>query len=261
MSDPTPAGTGRPWWRGLPVRMRRAWSEQVHGRRRYVSAFVLLMAAALITVSARVAGGHDLRPARNSDLIGLVESQGQHNRDLAAQAQHLQSDVRQLTGSAAPAPPDPRMSAAAVAAGTVAVTGPGVRVTLNDAPLSVQPVGVDPDLLVVHQQDIQTFTNLLWRAGAEAMSIQGVRIGSTSSIKCVGNTVIVGGVPYAPPYVIEAIGDQRAMLNALATDPGAVIYRQYVTAYGLGYTQQGVGTLKLPAWNGPAALTYATPMP
>ncbi len=261
MSDPAPAGRHQIRWRALPARLQRAWSSQVHGRRRYVSAVVVLMAAALITVSARVAGGHDLRPARNSNLIGLVESQGQHNRDLAAQVQNLQSDVAKLTGAAAPAAPDAGMSAAAVAAAAVAVTGPGVRVSLNDAPLSVQPVGVDPDLLVVHQQDIQTFTNLLWRAGAEAMSIQGVRIGATSSIKCVGNTVIVGGVPYAPPYVIEAIGDQRAMLQALATDPGANIYRQYVTAYGLGYSQQSVDVLRLPAWNGAAALTYATPNP
>ncbi|HET9128012.1 MAG TPA: DUF881 domain-containing protein, partial [Propionibacteriaceae bacterium] len=201
MTEPTPSRPTVAWWRALPSRLRRSWSAQVHGRRRYVSALVLLMAAALITVSAKVAGGQDLRPTRNSDLIDLVESQGQHNRALAAQVQQLQGQVQQLAAQASPAP-QAGVSQAAVAAGSVPVSGPGVRVTLNDAPLSVQPVGVDPDMLVVHQQDIQTFTNLLWRAGAEAMSIQGVRIGSTSSIKCVGNTVIVGGVPYAPPYVI-----------------------------------------------------------
>ena len=260
MTDPTPPRPAAPWWRGVPARLRRSWSAQVHGRRRYVSALVLLMAAALITVSAKVAGGQDLRPARNSDLIDLVETQGQHNRDLAAQVQQLQSQVQQLTGQAS-ASPQAGVTQAAVAAGSVAVTGPGVRVTLNDAPLTVQPVGVDPDMLVVHQQDIQTFTNLLWRAGAEAMTIQGVRIGSTSSIKCVGNTVIVGGVPYAPPYVIEAIGDQQAMLGALASDPGAIIYRQYVTAYGLGYSQQTVSQLKLPGWTGASDLGWATPRP
>lgn len=260
MTEPTPGGTGVRWWRALPSRLRRSWSAQVHGRRRYVSALVLLMAAALITVSAKVAGGQDLRPARNSDLIDLVETQGQHNRDLAAQVQQLQSQVQQLTGQAS-ASPKVGTSRAALAAGSVAVSGPGVRVTLTDAPLSVQPVGVDPDMLVVHQQDIQTFTNLLWRSGAEAMTIQGVRIGSTSSIKCVGNTVIVGGVPYAPPYVIEAIGPQQAMLDALASDSGAIIYRQYVTAYGLGYSQQAVSQLKLPAWTGAADLAWATPKP
>ena len=260
MSDPVPPAPPTRSWRTLPARLRRSWSAQVHGRRHYVSALVLLMAAALITVSAKVAGGQDLRPARNSDMIDLVQAQGEHNRDLAAQVQQLQSDVQQLTRQAS-ASPRPGASQAALAAGSVAVSGPGVRVVLSDAPLSVQPVGVDPDMLVVHQQDIQTFTNLLWRAGAEAMSIQGVRIGSTSSIKCVGNTVIVGGVPYAPPYVIEAIGDQQRMLDALASDPGAIIYRQYVTAYGLGYSQQTASALKLPAWNGAADLSWATPKP
>ena len=79
--------------------------------------------------------------------------------------------------------------------------------TLTDAPRSVDVPGLDPNVLVVHQQDIQAFVNALWAGGAEAISLQGQRLISTTGIKCVGNTVVLDGVPYSPPYVIEAIGD------------------------------------------------------
>ncbi len=62
----------------------------------------------------------------------------------------------------------------------------------------------------MHQQDIQAYVNALWAGGAEAITLQGQRLISTTGIKCVGNTVVLDGVPYSPPYVIEAIGDVGA---------------------------------------------------
>ena len=99
--------------------------------------------------------------------------------------------------------------------GLTALEGPGLRVTLTDAPKSVDPGGEDPNLLVVHQQDIQAFVNALWAGGAEAIALQGQRLISTTGIKCVGNTVLLDGVPYSPPYVIEAIGDTASMNEEL----------------------------------------------
>ena len=69
---------------------------------------------------------------------------------------------------------------ASAQAGFTPVTGPPVTVTLDDAPASITADGVDPDLLVVHQQDIQAVVNALWRGGAEAMTIQGQRVISTT---------------------------------------------------------------------------------
>ena len=83
--------------------------------------------------------------------------------------------------------------------GLTALHGPGIRVTLTDAPKSVNPEGVDPNLLVVHQQDIQAFVNALWVGGAEAISLQGQRLISTTGIKCVGNTVVLDGSPTLRP--------------------------------------------------------------
>jgi uncharacterized protein YlxW (UPF0749 family) len=89
-------------------------------------------------------------------------------------------------------------------------------VILDDAPASVAANGIEPDLLVVHQQDIQAVVNALWSGGAEAMTIQEQRVISTTAVKCVGNTVVLHGIPYAPPYRIRAIGDPLRLHAALA---------------------------------------------
>src|ERR671923_1950991 len=97
------------------------------------------------------------------------------------------------------------------------VSGPGLVVTLDDAPEeALEDPSVNPNLLVVHQQDIQAFVNALWAAGADAVSLQGQRLISTTGIKCVGNTVVLEGVPYSPPYRIEAVGNVEALQASLA---------------------------------------------
>jgi uncharacterized protein YlxW (UPF0749 family) len=103
--------------------------------------------------------------------------------------------------------------------------------------------------------------NALWAGGAEAMTIQGQRVISTTGIKCVGNTVVLHGVPYAPPYVIEAIGDADSLLAAINDSPSIQIYKQYVDAYGLGYAVDRVAAIEAPAFSGSVGLRFAAPVP
>ena len=159
----------------------------------------------------------DLRPGRNTDLVSLVQAQSRRNAELARDVTARRAEVDALsTEQTDQSDLAPRLAERAAQAGLTAVTGPAVTVTLDDAPESVSANGLDPDLLVVHQQDIQAVVNALWSGGAEAMTIQGQRVISTTGVKCVGNTVVLHGVPYAPPYVISAIGDQRRLRAALA---------------------------------------------
>ena len=81
-------------------------------------------------------------------------------------------------------------------AGLTPRSGPAVTVTLTDAPIEVaDDYSGNPNDLVVHQQDIQAVVNAMWRGGAEAVTVQGQRIVSTTGIKCSGNTVQLQGVP------------------------------------------------------------------
>ena len=135
-------------------------------------------------------------------------------------------------------------------AGQRPVKGPAVVVALSDAPSGVRPAGVSPELLVVHQQDIQAVVNALWSGGAEAMTIQGQRVTSRTGVKCVGNSVVLHGVPYAPPYEVAAIGEPDRLERALADSTAVQIYRQYVSGYGLGYTQRREASVTMPAYRG-----------
>src|SRR5581483_10447361 len=94
-----------------------------------------------------------------------------------------------------------------------------------------------PDDLVVHQQDIQGVLNALWSAGAEAVQMQDQRLIATSAPRCVGNTLLLNGRTYSPPYTIAAVGDATAMQAALAAAPLVILYKQYVVRFGLGYTE------------------------
>ena len=214
----------------------------------------------MIMVSAWNAQGSDLRPGRNTDLVGLIQDQSRRNAELVRRLTGVREEVDRL--SAAENEPDlaPLRDHQAVAAGLTAVVGPAVTVTLSDAPASVAADGIDPDLLVVHQQDIQAVVNALWGGGAEAMTIQGQRVISTTGVKCVGNTVVLHGVPYAPPYAISAMGDPARLHAALASSEPIQIYQQYVQAYGLGYHEQELPKATFPAHEGALDLPNSRPL-
>ena len=227
---------------------------------RILTVTICVLAGLMVMVSAVNARGSDLRPGRNTDLVSLVKAQSRRNAELARDVTVRRAEVDALsTKQTAQSDLAPRLAERAAQGGLTAVTGPAVTVTLDDAPESVSSNGLDPDLLVVHQQDIQAVVNALWSGGAEAMTIQGQRVISTTGVKCVGNTVVLHGVPYAPPYVISAIGDQRRLRAALTDSSAVAIYRQYVDAYGLVYRQRSPDQVTLGAYQGLLDLQYAVP--
>jgi uncharacterized protein YlxW (UPF0749 family) len=131
-------------------------------------------------------------------------------------------------------------------------------VVLDDAPRDQElPENVDTNRLVVHQQDIQAVVNALWAGGAEAMTLQGQRVISTTGIKCVGNTVILHGVPYSPPYRISAIGDSADMVGALGDSAYIQAYLDGVRKYGLGWQLESEASIEAPAYDGVTEMRYA----
>ena len=230
---------------------------------RSASVIVMALAGLMMTTAATNSRGHDLRPERDTDMATLVRSQASHNAALQKEAAGLRAQVEDLSkANQTPGVTSSVISSASALAPSVgleAVSGKALRVTLDDAPLSENPDGVDANMLVVHQQDIQMVVNTLWSGGAEAMTIQGQRVISTTAGKCVGNTVVLHGVAYAPPYVIEAIGDLNAMQKALDTSEAVRIYKEYVSAYQLGWSVERAGQVTMPAYTGAVAVSHATP--
>ena len=146
-------------------------------------------------------------------------------------------------------------------AGLTPMVGPGLTVTLDDStrdPAAALPVGVSPDDLVVHQQDLQAVVNALWAGGAQGVQVMDQRLLATSAVRCVGNTLILGGRVYSPPFSVTAVGDVAGMQRALQVAPGLVIYRQWVDLVGLGYQVAGHARTTLPAYQGGLDLPHAS---
>ena len=215
-------------------------------------------AGLLFATSASTAGGTDLRAGRRLQLGELISRervevarQERAAADLRAQVQRAGADAAARDGRVA------REKAGgdtlALAAGTMAVAGPALTVSLDDAPAGSR--SANPDDLVVHQQDVQAVVNALWVGGAEAMTLMGQRVISTSAVRCVGNTVVLHGQVYGPPFIVTAVGDREAMRAALAREPGIALFRRYVDAFGLGYAVTAQDDARLPAYNGPLELS------
>jgi uncharacterized protein YlxW (UPF0749 family) len=225
---------------------------------------VAAAAGLLFATSAQTSQGTDLRSSGRSDLADVVRAQDRTVRLRGATVQQLQAEVDALTAKAAPgnktvARLRAQAGALAPVAGIQAVTGPALSVSLNDSKRTAAslPKGATADDLVVHQQDVENVVNALWAGGAEAMMLQDQRVISTSSVRCVGNTLILQGRVYSPPYVIQAIGDPAAMRAALDRSVQVGIYLQYVEVYGLGYDVKGMGKATFPAYAGSLSLLNA----
>jgi uncharacterized protein YlxW (UPF0749 family) len=231
------------------------------------AAIVPLVAAGaglLFATSAQTSQGTDLRSSGRSDLVDVVRAQDRTVRLHIAAVQQLQAEVDALTARAAPGNATVarlRANSATLApiVGTQAVTGPAISVSLDDAKRSAAslPTGFTADDIVVHQQDVQSVVNALWAGGAEAMMLMDQRIISTSAVRCVGNTLILQGRVYSPPYVIQAIGSLPAMRAALDQSQQVQIYRQYVKLLGLGYDVKSIGNAIFPAYAGSLSLLNA----
>jgi uncharacterized protein YlxW (UPF0749 family) len=227
---------------------------------------VALAAGLLFATSGRTAQGTDLRAGEIADLSQLIE-QRQHDQALQReQLSELEGQVHRLTEQAATrdgavAAAQAEGQAGAMSAGLVALQGPGVVITLDDAPSRPDgslPTDARPDDLVIHQSDVQAVVNALWAAAADGVAVMDQRLIATSAVRCVGNTLLLQGRTYSPPFVITAIVDADAARAQLAVSPQVAVFEQAVEAFGLTFEVIEQGEVTVPAYDGPLAMEYAT---
>jgi uncharacterized protein YlxW (UPF0749 family) len=228
---------------------------------------VCLLAGLLLAATHGVSGGAEIRRSDAPRMVDLVREAQQSVDRLTAERDSLVTTIDTHHGGspgadAALAAITNRSAKLAVDAGLDPMHGRGLVVTLNDAQRDAEgrfPRDATPDDLVVHQQDIQAVLNALWSAGAEGIQMQDQRIIGTSAPRCVGNTLLLNGRTYSPPYVITAIGDAAAMQAALAAAPLVILYKQYVVRFGLGYTEEPRADVRLAGHNEPVRMRFAKP--
>jgi len=223
-------------------------------------AAVLIAFLAVVAVRSRPANPETRLPGRYK-LADLIEQQQASATKLRKEVASLRSQVASEQAAAEQRSGGTQQRAGEVAAvstmaGLSAVEGPGLRVTLSDSKLDEPPTGGNVNDLVIHSQDVQAVVNGLWRAGAEAMAINGQRVVSTSAILCVGNTLLLNGTVSSPPYVVSAVGASKDRFD---TDRLIRRLKSDATVFGLTFSVDKASSLQLPAYAGSTRLSYAKP--
>ncbi|HEX5417464.1 MAG TPA: DUF881 domain-containing protein [Chloroflexota bacterium] len=135
-------------------------------------------------------------------------------------------------------------------AGTVPLAGQGIEVLLDDSMQHPTLPADDPNNFIVHEYQIRDVVNLLWQAGAVGVSVNGERFVNSTSVYCVGTTILINDTRTSPPYRIRAVGDPAALKAALADGNALKDIKSRALAYGLVFQVSRSGAFTLPAFDG-----------
>jgi uncharacterized protein YlxW (UPF0749 family) len=222
----------------------------------FVVAAALGLGVAAATLALRTPTADD-RQARQ-----LLEQQVRDRKDEVEQLTAANADAAGQIAAlqdAALRSEDPALLDAArrwsIGSAVAPVTGRGLRVVLSDAEGAADQTD-DLDLRV-QDVDLQVLVNGLWAAGAEAIAVNGQRVGSTTAIRSAGSAVLVDLVPLVGPYTVEAIGDAADLQTRLARSAAGQHVAMLHATYGIGVAISSVPDLRLPG-AGAVALQNAT---
>ncbi|PVU81742.1 DUF881 domain-containing protein (plasmid) [Cellulomonas sp. WB94] len=187
-----------------------------------------------------------------AERTAAVDSLRLQNAESAQQIAALQATVLAARDS----PLVDQLAADSVISGASALTGPGLRITLSDAP----DVGgvVDPDRRV-QDVDLQILVNGLWASGAEAIAVNDHRLTTTTAIRSAGSAILVDLNPLVGPYVVEAIGDGADLQTRLARVSAGQHLATLRTTYSIGVDVSATRSLELPAASLPELRFAAVP--
>ena len=175
---------------------------------------------------------------------------------LATRASALETQVNDLRSAALPQSGTlaTQLQQYLLAAGQTAVTGPGLTVTLTDpaapSPSATATRGGSTPITATNRltdSDVRSVVNELWHDGAEAISVDDIRLTPTSAIRFAGEAVLVDFQPITSPYRIEAIGNQDALSVVFAQSSVASRFQTLIGLQGIGFTFGNSSRLQLPA--------------
>ncbi len=221
-------------------------------------AIVLLFLGMMIAVQVRATrqAEQNVPTARVQELTSRLKEVKEERDSLIIEVADLRTKLNQVSsgGSAGQAIRD-ELTKARMEAGVLPVEGKGVEVTLDDSPKELQP-GEDPNLYILHEEDLLKVVNELRAGGAEAMSINGQRILATSEIRCAGNTILVNTEKIVPPVIILATGNPENLKSGLEIKGGIFEQLKY---WGLVAKVEIRDDITIPGFSGPVTFKYTKP--
>lgn len=140
-----------------------------------------------------------------------------------------------------------------MSAGLTKVEGPGVVIIVTDGTRELIE-DENPNNLLVHDIDIRAMVDDMRNAGAEAIAINGQRvIFNKSNIICAGPTIKINDQVFAPPYIIEAIGDRKFLESAINA-PGS--FSESLRSWGVFVEVNTSISVSIPAYDGFVSYEY-----
>ncbi len=140
-------------------------------------------------------------------------------------------------------------------AGLSDIVGKGVEIVLDDSKILSKP-GDNPNLYIIHDEDLLRVLNELRAAGAEAISVNDQRILAMSEVRCAGPTVLINNVRSTPPYIIKAIGNPKNLTSALRLRGGVVETFEF---WGIHVNINDSDNIFIPAFKGTQNYEFARP--
>ncbi len=214
----------------------------------------LVLGIAIVTQVRQTESGDSLESARPADLLVLLDSLQQREAALNTEVAELQRNLAAMQAAgtsdqAAIQNAQARLAALSILIGTVAATGPGVSITIED-----HGPGVAPETML----DV---INELRAAGAEAMEIragqQAVRVGVDTWVVGDRGALVIDSQTLSPPYSVLAIGDPPTLAAAMNIPGGAV---DSVERVGGSMTVTQSDRVDITTLRQPKARQYAQPV-
>lgn len=221
-------------------------TEPVSGARPMVVAATVLAAMGML-VSVALVQDRNAKPVEQAERLELLEQIDEARAEVDATSmavERLRDDIADIQGTAADIDLQgegilAQVEQARILTGKGTVTGAGMRITIDDAAGDV--VGG-----IVLDEDLQVLVNGLWQAGAEAIAINGNRLGPLSAIRTAGQAINVNFRPLTPPYVVTAIGDSDTLAARFSETNAGQSWIDLSTNYGIRFDIENASALVLP---------------
>lgn len=188
---------------------------QLDKREQFLLGFASILLGFLFIILLKAHGVTGSQVALQETAVPSLIQTEQENQQLSVENEKIQLELVKYTqGQSALTLANQQVEESKMNAGLVALTGPGLRITLDDSK-RVAIGEEDPNSYFIHEQYIREILNALWNGGAEAIAVNGQRVTTHTEVYCGGSFIQINGTRQMPPYLIEAIGDSRNLSAAL----------------------------------------------
>ncbi len=217
--------------------------------------FVIAQWQSQVTESSNVAGSRNSSIQQTIDRLEAEQSQLKKQiTDLRAQTAAEQQQMSRSQSAVASL--SSALATQRALAGTVPLQGNGIEILLDDSTATRLLPSDDPDNYLVHEYQIRDIVNLLWGSGAVGIAVNGERFVNSTSVYCVGTTILINDTRTSPPYHIIAVGDVASIQKALQDSSNLSDLKARVNMYGLVMKVVKVGPFTLPAYDGSVNMKY-----